>query len=81
MKLDTAPPRGMKDVLPPEVELRDRASATILATYKRYGFRRIETPALESLRLLLGSEPVFGGNPDFQQKFWPSRIGGHLHPG
>jgi len=55
VKLDTAPPRGMKDVLPPEVELRDRASATILATYKRYGFRRIETPALENLKLLLGS--------------------------
>src|SRR5207249_2875129 len=44
VKIDTAPPRGMKDVLPPEVELRDRASATILATYKRYGFRRAERP-------------------------------------
>ena len=55
MKLDTAPPRGMKDLLPPEVELRDRASATILTTYKRYGFRRVETPALENLKLLLGS--------------------------
>jgi histidyl-tRNA synthetase len=55
VKLDTAPPRGMKDLLPPEVELRDRASATILATYARYGFRRVETPALENLRLLLGS--------------------------
>ena len=55
VKLDTAPPRGMRDVLPPEVELRDRASSTILATYKRYGFRRVETPALENLKLLLGS--------------------------
>src|SRR4030095_6763887 len=55
MKLDTTPPRGMKDLLPAEVELRDRATASILATYKRYGFRRIETPALENLRLLLGS--------------------------
>jgi len=55
VKLDTAPPRGMKDLLPSEVELRDRATATILATYKRYGFRRIETPALENLKLLLGS--------------------------
>jgi len=45
----------MKDLLPPEVELRDRATATILATYKRYGFRRVETPALENLGLLLGS--------------------------
>jgi histidyl-tRNA synthetase len=55
VKLDTAPPRGMKDLLPPEVELRDRASATILSTYRRYGFRRVETPALENLKLLLGS--------------------------
>ena len=55
MKFDTAPPRGMKDQLPAEVELRDRATATILATYRRYGFRRIETPALENLRLLQGS--------------------------
>src|SRR5437016_5313550 len=46
----------MKDLLPPEVELRDRATAMILATYTRYGFRRIETPALENLRLLAGSE-------------------------
>src|SRR4030095_7277824 len=55
MKLDTTPPRGMKDLLPAEVELRDLATASILATYKRYGFRRIETPALENLRLLQGS--------------------------
>ncbi len=56
MKFETAPPRGMRDLLPREVELRDRAAATILATYTTYGFRRIETPALESLGLLLGSE-------------------------
>jgi len=55
VKLDTAPPRGMKDLLPAEVELRDQAAATILGTYKRYGFRRIETPALENLKLLMGS--------------------------
>src|SRR5262249_6290221 len=55
VKFDTAPPRGMKDLFPAEVELRDRATATILATYRRYGFRRIETPALENLRLLQGS--------------------------
>src|SRR5262249_35940679 len=56
VKLDTAPPPGMKHLLPAEVELRDRATATILATYRRYGFRRIETPALENLRLLQGSD-------------------------
>ncbi|HEV8583862.1 MAG TPA: ATP phosphoribosyltransferase regulatory subunit, partial [Methylomirabilota bacterium] len=52
----TAPPRGMRDVLPDEVELRDAAVSEIVAVYRAYGFRRIETPALESLRLLAGSE-------------------------
>ena len=55
-KVSTAPPRGMRDVLPPEVELRDAATQQILAVYRSFGFRRIETPALESLRLLASSE-------------------------
>jgi histidyl-tRNA synthetase len=55
-KLDTAPPRGMRDVLPDEVELRDRTLATILDVYRRRGFQRIETPAVENLRLLTGGE-------------------------
>jgi histidyl-tRNA synthetase len=45
----------MRDVLPDEVERRDVAVQRILAIYRSYGFRRIETPALESLRLLAGS--------------------------
>jgi histidyl-tRNA synthetase len=55
-KLDTAPPRGMRDVLPEEVELRDRTLATILDVYRRRGFERIETPAVESLKLLTRGE-------------------------
>src|SRR6185437_17015073 len=50
------PPRGMRDVLPDEVALRDWAMAQILAVYRRHGFVRIETPAVESLRLLLRSD-------------------------
>ena len=46
----------MRDVLPPETELRDTATQQILSVYRSFGFRRIETPALESLRLLAGSE-------------------------
>ena len=46
----------MRDVLPDEVALRDWALAQILAVYRRHGFVRIETPAVESLRLLLRSE-------------------------
>jgi len=55
-KLETAPPRGMRDVLPEEAAVRDRAMSTILDVYRRHGFVRIETPAVESLRLLMGSE-------------------------
>jgi histidyl-tRNA synthetase len=44
----------MRDLLPPEVELRDVAMARIVDVYQRYGFRRVETPAVESLRLLMG---------------------------
>jgi histidyl-tRNA synthetase len=50
----TEPPRGMRDILPAEAELRDAAAGTILTVYRRHGFRRIETPALESLQLLTG---------------------------
>lgn len=55
-KVSTAPPRGMRDILPAETELRDAATQQILAVYRGYGFRRIETPALESLRLLGSSD-------------------------
>ena len=55
-RVSTAPPRGMRDILPSEVELRDAATQQILSVYRGYGFRRIETPALESLKLLTGSE-------------------------
>jgi histidyl-tRNA synthetase len=44
----------MRDILPLEAELRDLAAGTILAVYRRHGFRRIECPALESLQLLTG---------------------------
>jgi histidyl-tRNA synthetase len=46
----------MRDVLPEEVAVRDWAMAQILTVYRRHGFVRIETPAVESLRLLLRSD-------------------------
>ena len=46
----------MRDLLPEEVAVRDWALAQILAVYRRHGFVRIETPAVESLRLLLRSD-------------------------
>jgi histidyl-tRNA synthetase len=46
----------MRDVLPEEVALRDWAMSQILGVYRRHGFVRIETPAVESLGLLLRSD-------------------------
>jgi histidyl-tRNA synthetase len=46
----------MRDLLPDEVELRDATAATVLDVYRRFGFRRVETPALESIQLLTRGE-------------------------
>src|SRR5215467_15722533 len=46
----------MRDILPDEAEVRDRAIATILEVYRHHGFQRIETPAVEHLRLLTGGQ-------------------------
>jgi len=52
----TSPVRGMRDLLPQECELRDWAIGVILDTYRRFGFQRVETPALEHLPLLTGGD-------------------------
>jgi histidyl-tRNA synthetase len=44
----------MRDILPDEAEVRDATAHTILEVYRKYGFRRVETPALESIQLLTG---------------------------
>jgi histidyl-tRNA synthetase len=49
------PVRGMRDVVPPQAELRRRVANRILDTYAGYGFETIETPALEDLEVLMGS--------------------------
>lgn len=54
--LDLAPASGMRDLLPDETRLRDWAVSVILGTYSRFGFSRIETPALEHLSLLRSGE-------------------------
>jgi histidyl-tRNA synthetase len=46
---------GMRDIVPPEAELRRRVANRILDVYSQYGFEVIETPALEELEVLVGS--------------------------
>lgn len=55
-KLSAEPPRGMRDILPDEAEMRDATAAAILDVYRQYGFRRVETPALEHIQLLTHGE-------------------------
>jgi len=56
MTMRLAPPKGMADVLPAEMALREWAQAVILNTYTDYGFTRIGTPAIEDAENLAGSE-------------------------
>ena len=46
----------MRDLLPGQVATRDWASARILDVYASYGFTRIETPAVENLKVLVGAQ-------------------------
>jgi len=45
-------PRGMRDFLPDEMEKRRYVIDAIRRVFSRYGFREIQTPALENLGLL-----------------------------
>src|ERR1700736_785338 len=56
LTLSTAPPSGMRDLLPAETALRDWAAAQLVKTYEQFGFTRIETPALENIANLRGGE-------------------------
>ncbi len=49
MSMNTSPPRGMRDILPRETEIRDFVIQRILSVYRQYGFSHIETPALASI--------------------------------
>lgn len=54
--ISSKPVRGTRDILPEEMKIRDRLEQQILAVYRTHGFSRIETPVMENLELLLGSD-------------------------
>jgi histidyl-tRNA synthetase len=54
--ISSNPVRGTRDILPQEMVLRDQLEAMILKRYRSHGFNRIETPVMENLELLLGSD-------------------------
>ncbi|MEG1710305.1 MAG: histidine--tRNA ligase [Clostridia bacterium] len=50
------PAKGMRDILPRDLILRERVLDIIARVYRSYGFNRIETPCVEDINLLLGKE-------------------------
>lgn len=56
MAKDVNPPRGMRDFLPFEKQIRDRILDTIIGSYKKFGFQVIETPALEDISRLTSGQ-------------------------
>lgn len=56
MALSKKPVKGMKDVLPEEMEIRDYVINLIKSTYKAYGFTPMETPCVENIENLTNKQ-------------------------
>ena len=56
MALSKKPVKGMKDVLPKEMAIRDYVINLIKTTYKTYGFTPIETPCVENIENLTNKQ-------------------------
>jgi len=52
VSVSSAPASGMRDFLPVEAALRDWATASLVKTYEKFGFTRIETPIIENINQL-----------------------------
>lgn len=56
MKVNLNPAKGMRDITPREKEIRDYVEGVIVNTYKKSGFELIETPVVENIENLIGSD-------------------------
>ncbi len=56
MALTKKPVRGMKDILPREMELRQYVLSEIRKTYHEFGFTEIETPVVEHIENLTSKQ-------------------------
>lgn len=70
------PVRGTRDILPEEMRLRHSVEQDILKTFEQAGFEQIETPALESLDLLMGSD----GGDNLKMLFTITKRGDKFRP-
>ena len=56
MKVNLNPAKGMRDITPREKEIRDYVEGVIVNTYKQSGYELIETPVVENIENLAGSQ-------------------------
>jgi len=56
VKIDNSPARGTRDLLPANVAVRDHVLESITTVYRRFGYQRIETPAMEDIARLQGGQ-------------------------
>lgn len=56
MALIKKPVRGMKDIMPQEMEIRDYCISVIKKTYAEFGFQSIETPCVENIANLTSKQ-------------------------
>lgn len=56
MALSKKPVKGMKDVMPEEMAIRDYVIGLIKSTYKAYGFTPMETPCVENIENLTNKQ-------------------------
>ncbi len=54
--MESGPPRGTRDLFPDVVAKREEVIGRLAESYARFGFRRIETPALEDITRLSWGE-------------------------
>lgn len=52
MNFIKTPTKGMRDILPNEMEIREYVIGMICETYSKFGFKRIETPCVEHIENL-----------------------------
>lgn len=54
--IKVTPTKGMRDLLPQEVLIRDHAMNVILKNFNKWGFQHIETPCVEDISLLTNGD-------------------------
>lgn len=56
MAMKKKPVKGMKDIMPKEMEIRDYVITLIKETYKTFGFTSVETPCVEHIENLSSNQ-------------------------